>query len=182
MTIFSSGNGHEIRAFDPNVCDCVDWHQGLIDPENRQPIMTCPPLYVSLWRNRAVPNGTISRTGRCAYTRHGFGLNIVGAELRIDFLNCHDQGRNDLLSMRRVVDCTIDTAFASSAGWGDLLSPKTTNILFDEQNLGVVACKNQSCGMRRLPSLGLHLRAIEKKQMLRAQEEENSNGIETANQ
>lgn len=129
--VFSRTVHSEMRAFDTNVCDCVDYCQYNIPLPRQRPIRVCPASTVGRWQEAAPEGGCISETGRCAHMRHGLTFGGVGTQMLVDFLRCHDVGKN-MLAMRRTVDCAIDLEAASSTGWADLLSwgcRTTTNVI-----------------------------------------------------
>ncbi|KAM3459571.1 hypothetical protein NHJ6243_006773 [Beauveria neobassiana] len=120
----------EMQAFDPNVCDCVDYYLGHPSLQLQRPIRTCPAPAIARWQESAPEGGFISETGRCAYKRHGFTFDGVGIQLRVDFLKCHDATK-EMLAMRKTLVCAIDPDAASSAGWGDVVSWMSSDTIAD---------------------------------------------------
>lgn len=166
---------YAVRAFDPNVCDCVDWYNGCFSLARWHPVKACPPDVVRRWREDAAANGYTSTTGRCAGARHGFTVNFVGKDVAVDILRCHEP-QNGLLVVRKTVDVAVDLAFAAAPGWGDLISWGSISMDQDAARRAFDTCvrvKNmkhtapdKSCAAVKLVENGLHLRAVEKKLLL----------------
>ncbi|KAM3435120.1 hypothetical protein NHJ13734_005690 [Beauveria thailandica] len=165
-TMFTGTVNDEMRAFDPNVCDCVDYYQDRPSLQRQRPLRICPAPAVARWQETAPEGGYVSETGRCAYMRHGFTLDAVGIQLRVDFLKCHDVTK-EMLAMRKTLDCAIDPHAASSPGWGDLVSWLSNDMVTDKKKQGLVFCRRKGCDTWRLQNFDVHLRAIEAKQILR---------------
>ncbi|KAM3520043.1 hypothetical protein MY4038_009582 [Beauveria bassiana] len=159
-------NQDEMQAFDPNVCDCVDYYLGHPSLQLQRPIRTCPAPAIARWQESAPEGGFISETGRCAYKRHGFTFDGVGIQLRVDFLKCHDATK-EMLAMRKTLVCAIDPDAASSAGWGDVVSWMSSDTIADPKQRGLFYCPRGNCDTWRLQTFDVHLRAIEAKQMQR---------------
>ncbi|KAH8708874.1 hypothetical protein HC256_008810 [Beauveria bassiana] len=164
--MFTGTVNDEMRAFDPNVCDCVDYYQDFPSLQRRRPLRICPAPAVARWQETAPEGGYVSEAGRCAYMRHGFTFDTVGIQLRVDFLKCHDVTK-EMLAMRKTLDCAIDPHAASSAGWGDLVSWRSSDTVVDEKQWGLLFCPREHCDTWRLQNFGVHLRAIEAKQIQR---------------
>ncbi|KAJ3478644.1 hypothetical protein NLG97_g8521 [Lecanicillium saksenae] len=164
---FGSLRWDEMRVFDPNVCDCVDWYDGSESRKKLYPIKTCPSRSVARCREETAGyDDLITTTGRCSFSRHGYTVNFAGTQLRVDVSRCHDP-RSDMLVMRKTVDCVVDLAFASSPGWGDLICLKSIDFDHDEEMFGVTFCPSEGCAIRTLCGYDVQLRSLEKKQMLR---------------
>ncbi|KAK8143907.1 hypothetical protein G3M48_006564 [Beauveria asiatica] len=164
--MFTGTVNDEMRAFDPNVCDCVDYYQDRPSLQRQRPLRICPAPAVARWQETAPEGGYVSETGRCAYMRHGFTLDAVGIQLRVDFLKCHDVTK-EMLAMRKTLDCAIDPHAASSPGWGDLVSWLSNDTVTDKKKQGLVFCRRKDCDTWRLQNFDVHLRAIEAKQIQR---------------
>ncbi|EJP62434.1 uncharacterized protein BBA_08655 [Beauveria bassiana ARSEF 2860] len=156
----------EMQAFDPNVCDCVDYYLDHPSLQLQRPIRTCPAPAIARWQESAPEGGFISETGRCAYKRHGFTFDGVGIQLRVDFLKCHDATK-EMLAMRKTLVCAIDPDAASSAGWGDVVSWMSSDTIADPKQRGLFYCPRGNCDTWRLQTFDVHLRAIEARQMQR---------------
>ncbi|KAM3504233.1 hypothetical protein MY11210_008429 [Beauveria gryllotalpidicola] len=163
---YDKSGDDEIQAFDPNVCDCVDYYQDLPSVQRQRPTRICPAPAIARWQETAPEGGYVSETGRCAYMRHGFTFEGVGIQLRVDFLKCHD-ATNEMLAMRKTLDCAVDPHSASSAGWGDLVSWLSFDTMDDKKKRGLFFCPRSDCATWRLTAYDVHLRAIEAKQMQR---------------
>ncbi|KAM3501089.1 hypothetical protein MY10362_005832 [Beauveria mimosiformis] len=164
--MFTGHTNDEMRAFDPNVCDCVDFYQDYPPLHRQRPLRICPAPAVARWQETAPEGGYVSETGRCAYMRHGFTTDTVGIQLRVDFLKCHDVTK-EMLAMRKTLDCGIDPHAASSVGWGDLVAWLSTDTVTDDKKVGLLFCKRKDCDTWRLQNFDMHLRAIEAKQIQR---------------
>lgn len=164
----ASALGHALRAFDPNICDCVDWFgntSGSAIQNLQFQNALCPSAYTRRWREPAPLNGYQTQSSRCGQLRHGITTRTAGTVLKIDFLQCI--GRNDLLVMRKVVDVEVDTTFASTSGWGHFVDLALDSPHQDEEMFGVLGCSNKTtCMVANLGDYGLDLRAIERKKAL----------------
>lgn len=81
-------------------------------------------------------------------------------KIDVDFLECHDDSK-DFLALRKVVDCTVNTSFASSSGWGDLVKIETYGMPTDASHGGMPACVDDGCPVHFLHAYDLHLRSVE---------------------
>ncbi|KAJ6790195.1 hypothetical protein PWT90_11072 [Aphanocladium album] len=164
--VFSPRVGYELRAFDPNLCDCIDWYDGRFWLAKCHALKTCPLGSAARCRQEAREGQYVSTTGRCAHARHGFTDDF--AQVSIDVLKCHEP-RNGMLVMRQTVDCAVDLTLANSSGWGDLISPASVDTFCDVKQRGLNSCSDHRCAVSWLEANDLHLRSIERKQMLREQ-------------
>ncbi len=156
----------EMQAFDPNICDCVDYYRDIPSLQRQRPIRVCPAPAVARWQEKAPEGGYVSETGRCAYMRHGYTVDGVGIQLRVDFLRCHGAS-SDMLAMRKTLDGALDPAAAASAGWADLVSWGSFDTILDKQHRGLFFCQRQDCAVTYLQAFDVHLRAIETRQIQR---------------
>lgn len=165
----------EMRAFDPNICDCVDWtaRNGRDLPPRHSSLLPALPLasseFRNRWRERAPSEGYMSESGRCAFFRHGFTLRHVGVEISVDMVKCHGNGDKDLLVLRRTIDCGVDPKNASAAGWADIVTASTYR-RYDEISAAIKSspCGNAICTADAVMDDHLHLRAEETKQSIRS--------------
>lgn len=167
--MLTNSNCDEMRAFDPNLCDCVDYHQELARVPlllRQRPIRVCPAPAIARWQEKAPEGGYVSETGRCAYMRHGFTFDGVGIQMHVDVLKCND-ARREMLAIRKTLNCAIDLEAASSSGWGDLVYYTSLQMLTARESQILFFCPQQRCAVWRLQTFDLHLRAVEAKQMQR---------------
>lgn len=89
VPIFAFASGNLLRAFDPNLCDCVDWFGDSSKQQNRHhselPLRS--PATLEYGRDARYPFYT-STEGRCAFMSHRFSFRSAGLGCDVDILPC----------------------------------------------------------------------------------------------
>lgn len=111
MPIFALAHGDVLRAFDPNMCDCVDWfgdepqlsprcnsggipnngNGGRSSGTHRTELPLRPAAAVH-WRKLAEAGYYTSTSGRCAYASHGYELKTRSFRGMVDVIPCRSSG------------------------------------------------------------------------------------------
>lgn len=152
--------GNPLRAFDPNICDCVEWHSSSLDARHvRWPMCPDPRSLDLPWVDADSLAGT---EGRCSSFDHRAKTVYAGAEGVIRFERCKD--REDLLVLFQSARYFIDDACGS--GWENILyGPSYTNPNEDDMQ-GITWCPHPTCAVSTLLKRDRHLRSIETRQLL----------------
>ncbi len=151
--------GNPLRAFDPNICDCVEWHGESQDAKHvRWPICPDPerpqrPLVHS--------DSVASTEPRCSSYDHKISALYTGAEAIIGFERC--KGRDDVLVLFQEARYFIGNACGS--GWEDIVCGPSYNDTGDEDMQGVTWCPYPTCAVSTLVQRNRHIRNIETRQL-----------------
>lgn len=133
-----------LRAFDPNICDCVEW----LSPSAQHVQWELRQDDRSWWREPAPTDGFTSLTGRCAFTRHGFTTQYEGITVDTDFLKC--PADENMLIFKQTVSCAVDLKFAAGPGWGNLVTVLSYALYSDEFFEGATICPRAQCALHKL--------------------------------
>lgn len=150
-----------LRAFDPNVCDCLDWE----DNEKR----------FSSWTRRSfiferapkplgdgrphLPGGYAGAHGRCMGRQHGFSSKHAMGEYEVDIFECQDKPY--LLVFQAAYTTTFKNA--SDLGWRGNLHAFTYHLEQDSEMRGITWCNEVGCGVGQLASRNQTLPELEKR-------------------
>lgn len=140
-----------LRAFDPNICDCVEWATPTQSLHSRWGLH--PDGNVG-WRESVLQGSYVQSRGRCAGRRHGFTTRYEGIKVDVDFFNCPH--RTDLLIFQQKIDCALDAAFAAGPGWGNLNTAITYRPTDDALICGTSGCPDENCALHKLAKYGKH--------------------------
>ncbi|KAJ2971412.1 hypothetical protein NQ176_g7698 [Zarea fungicola] len=133
------------RAFDPNVCDCVAWHDSPLQfrsvTAREFKWQLAPPGRLPDRRHQ--PGGYVGKQGRCMGKQHGVTVTAPGIKYEADYFVCPDD--DNLLALRLLLTCTVESA--SDPGWQTILHPGSYLQCLDTEMRGVTWCNNYSCGL-----------------------------------
>lgn len=144
--------GDPLRAFDPNLCDCVDWYSGR--GENYRHRL---PFHLGLskaWRRPVSGFDRISENGLCSDFAHMFkadGATIIG------FLQCSSQ--SDVLVMVQQRDYFFDDP--CSPEWVKGIDLSSYDQYWDEEMKGITWCDESTCSVSQLANTALHITDVE---------------------
>lgn len=150
-----------LRAFDPNVCDCLDWEDGekkFNSWTRRQFIFKRAPKPLVNGRPH-LPGGYVGAHGRCMGRQHGFSSKHAMGEYEVDIFECPD--KPDLLVFQAVYTTTFKDA--SDLGWRGNLHALTYHLELDSEMHGVTWCSEIGCGVGQLASRHQTLPELEKR-------------------
>ena len=151
--------GNPLRAFDPNICDCVEWHGSSPDAKHvRWPMCPDPERPE---RPLADVDAYVSTESRCSLYDHKAFSRYTGAEGVIRFERC--KGRDDLLVLFQTA--RYDIGDACGSGWEDIVYGASYKDTDDEDMRGVTWCPYSTCAVSTLLQRNRHLRSIETRQM-----------------
>lgn len=153
-----------MRAFDPNICSCLEW--GTSGPETRHlALPLCKDPYKE-WRETCPPNGYTSLRGRCAGFRHGFDLHYFEKHVKVDVMSCRD--RDDLLVVKQTICCVVD--HASSVGWHKFLVLDKRPMIAGNELRGLTWCDQDECGVAKQVT---HDRSLRVREAMKAAQHQN---------
>lgn len=134
-----------LRPFDPNVCDCVAWHES---PMQFRSVTArefkwklAPPG--RLPDRRHLQGGYVGKQGRCMGKQHGVTVTAPGIKYEADFFVCPDD--DNLLVLKFLLTCTFESA--SDPAWRTILHPGSYLECLDTEMRGVTWCNNDECGL-----------------------------------
>lgn len=144
MPIFAFAKGDILRAFDPNVCDCVDWFgdstQTPKDHAHRSELPLRPAPTIE-WREGAPPGYYTSTKGRCSGMRHWFSFDSRTTETYVDILPC--LGKKEMAVARQQLYCYIYPHIPADTG---------LKFFLDGAPLGCATptCASEICGVKQM--------------------------------
>lgn len=145
--------GNILRAIDPNMCDCVDWH----GTDSRRISWQLCPDPAKVLREPPHEDSYTSSRARCNGFKHGFRTEYTGAQLAVTVIAC--RGRDDFLVISQ--RATYDISEACGPGWGFLVSGQSFYKREDKDTHGVTWCDVSECGVSRLLKNNMHMKNIE---------------------
>lgn len=150
--------GNPLRAFDPNICDCVEWYGASQSAEYvRWP--TCPEP--ARPRRHQVQSDSIASMGpRCRQYDHRSIVMHTGAEGIIRFEPCQD--RDDLLVLYQRARYYIGDACGS--GWQSIVYGPSYGETDDEDMRGITWCPHSTCAVSSLLQRDMYIRSVETRQ------------------
>lgn len=165
LPIFASAHGNLLRAFDPNICDCVDWFgdsskttKGGIDhPE--LPLRSA----AALERREDAEKGWYTATeGRCAFMSHRVWHESKGKRFSINVREC--LSRKHMAVACQTLTCRIDLKAPTESGFGSLL---------DGEILGCAlsTCPSNECGLKQLKRYDIDIESARAKLLQTCQPE-----------
>ncbi len=149
-----------MRAFDPNICSCLEWGTSRQDPASRSIHWPLCPDPCKEWREPCPPKGHTGLRGRCAGARHGFNIHHLEKDATVDVMRCSD--RNDLLVVEQTLTSVVDSA--CGPGWSRLVSLSSLLFFEEDETLQIFGCGSYDCAATRQERHGSGLRVREAKQ------------------
>lgn len=135
------------RAFDPNICSCVDWGQSDVSywsftGRKFDLQMAAPPRGPS---RRPLSHGYEGRQGRCLGRQHGFSTECATGQYEMDIYHCTDDA-NMLVVQARM---TSIVESASDPAWLCSLNFNSCQYINDPEMRGIVWCRDSNCGVAK---------------------------------
>ena len=157
--------GNPLRAFDPNICDCVAWYGSATEAKHiRLPLCSDSG---KKWREPPGRDSYISTRARCSAYNHGFNIRHEGGSGWIEFTICPE--RDDVLVFVQHAWYEIDEA--CGPGWESIVSNTSFLKTEDKAMQGVTWCDEPQCSVSSLRQHNMHIGAVENRMTLRAKKE-----------
>lgn len=136
-----------LRAFDPNVCSCVDFGQSDVSywsftGRKFDWQMAAPPRGPS---RRPLIHGYEGRQGRCLGRQHGFSSEHATGKYEMDIFHCTDNA--DMLVVQAKMTSIVESA--RDPAWLCSLNSNSCQYINDPEMRGIVWCRYFDCGVAR---------------------------------
>lgn len=149
-----------LRAFDPNICSCVDWNEAILVENNSRSreyrFQLAPPR---ARQDRPLrEGGYMGDRGRCNGKQHGFSAHYATGSYEVDFFRCGDSSDMLVLNIKFL---SVPLENPSEAGWRCNIYPATYRELYDTGLRGITWCQGKDCGTAQMKDRNLSIFELE---------------------
>lgn len=110
MPIFDLAHGDVLRAFDPNVCDCINWFGSVprmsFSDDRHANHLALRPAAAIPWRKPLKMGQYTSTEGRCAFMRHGYRIDNKCFLCFVDIVPC--ESSTDIIVIKQKMRISVN--------------------------------------------------------------------------